>query len=359
MPLEMKIWKIEDQPRPLSFEPLASEAKLQQLLEKDISIVSPNLFLIGPQVTTAFGKFIDLLALDEDGNVVVVELKKGKTPRDAVAQLLDYASWAHKLGYPEITQIYSEKNPGKDFAKAYTEAMGLDAPEELSGDIRLLLVASMLDPESERIVSYLSQTYGVPINAVFFRYFQDGTAEFLTRSWLIDPSDVEVNLAKTSNVRHQELWNGRDFYVAFGEDDQRRWPDAVKWGFVSAGGGRRYSRALLNLYEGARVFTHIPSRGYVGVGIVSGPALSLKEFVITEEGKTGNILDFHPNGHYLKEHADDPEMAEYFVPVKWIKTLPIEQAFWHKGMYANQTVATKLRSQSTLALLCACFKVDE
>jgi hypothetical protein len=359
VPLEMKIWKLGGEPKPLAFEPLASEVKLQQLLERDISILSPNLFRLGSQVKTAFGKFIDLLAIDDEGNIVVIELKKDKTPRDAVAQLLDYASWAHQLSYSDITQIFVEKNPGDEFTKAYAAAMGVDAPEELSGDIRLLLVASLLDPESERILNYLSQGYSVPINAVFFRYFRDGESEFLTRSWLIDPSDVEVNLAKTSKARHQELWNGKDFYVAFGEDEQRRWVDAIAYGFISAGGGRRYSRALFNLFEGCRVFVHIPGRGYVGVGTVTGPPQPLATFIAQKNDKEMTLLDAHPEGRYLAEFLDDPEMTEYFVPVDWIKTLPADQAFWKKGMYANQTIATKLKNPTTLNLLREQFGVDE
>ena len=48
--------------------------------------------LIGRQVRTSFGGIIDLLAIAPDGSLVLIELKRDKTPREIVAQALDYAS---------------------------------------------------------------------------------------------------------------------------------------------------------------------------------------------------------------------------------------------------------------------------
>jgi hypothetical protein len=351
MPIEMKIWKIADQPQLLSFEPMQSEAKLEKLLMQDIRILSPHLFLIGSQVITSYGKFIDLMALDDEGNIVVIELKRDKTPRDAVSQLLDYASWVKGLVYEDVERIYSEKNNGKIFAKSFLESMQADAPEELSGNLKLLLVASTLDPESERIMNFLSENYGVPINAAFFRYFQDGGSEYLTRTWLIDPSAAEANVAKSSVARSKERWNESDFYVAFGEDDNRNWEDARSFGFVSAGGGRRYSRPLSNLFVGSRVFVHVPGRGYVGVGKVTDQVKTIQEFTVQANGAETNILDAQVKGKYLTQFADDPELAEYFVPITWESTVSADKAFWKAGMYANPNIVTKLRNQTTLALL--------
>jgi len=58
----------------------------------------------------------------------------------------------------------------------------------------------------------------VPINALFFRYFKDGSAEYIARSWLLDPVEVEGR-TKRGTKRTQETWNGHDFYISFGEDE--------------------------------------------------------------------------------------------------------------------------------------------
>ena len=56
-----------------------------------------RVLIIGRQVRTDLGGVIDLLGVDRQGNVVVVELKRDRTPRDVVAQALEYAAFAARL----------------------------------------------------------------------------------------------------------------------------------------------------------------------------------------------------------------------------------------------------------------------
>jgi RecB family endonuclease NucS len=60
------------------------------------------LLIIGRQVPTDLGKWIDLLGVDREGNVAVVELKRDRTPRDVVAQALEYAAYAARLDVDEL-----------------------------------------------------------------------------------------------------------------------------------------------------------------------------------------------------------------------------------------------------------------
>ncbi|QOJ19088.1 MAG: DUF91 domain-containing protein [Phycisphaeraceae bacterium] len=89
--------KLGAQLEPTSFTGMASESRLETVLAADITVVDPGWLLIGRQVPTAFGKFIDLLAIDAEGQLIVIELKKNRTPREVVAQLLDYGSWVRNL----------------------------------------------------------------------------------------------------------------------------------------------------------------------------------------------------------------------------------------------------------------------
>lgn len=136
-------------------------------------------------------------------------------------------------------------------------------PDEINLEHQLVIVAAELDSGTERIINYLSKEYSVPINAVFFRYFKEGKSEYLARTWLIDPAEAEAKASTSGGQKKgKEPWNGTDFYVALGENAFRNWDDCRKYGFVSGGQGRWYSKTLEQLFVGARVFVCIPNSGY-------------------------------------------------------------------------------------------------
>ncbi len=130
MPIEIGIWKLGVTPERLSFEPLDSESRLEDTIVQDMAVLSADLMLLGRQVKTGFGKLIDILAMDRDGNLAVVELKRDKTPRDAVAQLLDYGSWVKDLTYEDVAEIYGDNHPGRSLEEGFDEAFGSEIPSQ-------------------------------------------------------------------------------------------------------------------------------------------------------------------------------------------------------------------------------------
>jgi hypothetical protein len=360
MPVEVGIWRINDKPEKVHFSPIENEMKLEDTLYGDVSILDPDLMVIGRQVPTAYGTFIDLLAIDADGNLTIIELKKNRTPREVVAQVLDYASWVQDLAYEQITTLYADTHPGEHFEQAFSERFDTDPPESLNEEHRLIVVASELDNITERIIGYLSTNYGVPINAVFFRHFKEGDNEYLTRTWLIDPNQAEAQASKAPSVTKggKEPWNGKDYYVSLLENHRRTWEDCVTYGFVSAGGGRWYSRTLNQLTPGVRVFVHIPQNGYVVVGTVKETVVPVKDFQVIVDGNEVPILQSPKKAENMGEDADDPERSEYLVRVAWDKVLPARDAYWVTGMYANQNSVTKLRNKFTLDRLAERFDLE-
>lgn len=356
MPVEFAIWRLEGSAVRLDPSKMPTEAELEALLASDVSILGLDLLVIGRQVSTAYGKKIDLLAIDGEGNLSIIELKRDKTPRDVVAQALDYGLWVRNLSYEDVANI-AHSYLQQRLEEAFVARFGIAIPDAINQEHKLLIVASELDASTERIVTYLSSGYGVPLNVLFFRYFVDGDRRYLARTWLIEPSEAEAK-AKTVAKSGVEPWNGTDFYVSFGEGTHRNWTDAMKYGFISAGGGKWYTRTLDALQPGHRVFVHIPQTGYVGVGEVTAPAVPVSIATVEKDGATVPLLDAALEAPMMGEFVGDPEKEERVVPVRWDAAVPRTKAVWEPGMFANQNSACALRSSFTRERVLAHLSLD-
>jgi hypothetical protein len=144
-------------------------------------------------------------------------------------------------------------------------------------------------------------------------------------------------------VKPKEPWNG-EFYVNFGGSESRSWADALKYGFVSAGGARWYSKKLHLLSPGNRIWVKVPDSGFVGVGRVTGPPEPASSFRVKAEKGEAPVLDVASGGHYNRKHGDDPERCEYFVSVDWIQVVPLEKAINEIGLFGNPNTVCRPRT---------------
>ena len=198
---QVRIWEITAD-RKLSEIP-ARYASLEQWIEEwlanDISVLDPNLLVIGRQVRTSFGGAVDLLCMDGDGNLVVVELKKGQTPRDVTSQALEYSSWVKDLEFDEVAGI-ADSYPGiaGTLETAFRERFGTELPEQLNQAHRSLIVAESVDASTDRIVRYLAEMK-VPINVATVQHFEDANGrELLAQVYLIEPESIQPRARRTS-----------------------------------------------------------------------------------------------------------------------------------------------------------------
>ena len=336
-------------PQKLTTVPLDNESLLEEQVCQDISILNADWLLIGRQVRTGFDKLIDLLALDANGSVIIIELKRDKTPREVVAQTIDYASWVVTLKPEQLVEIYQgfiikhsaqlngiERPASLDLA--FDEKFGLPlADVSLNESHQMVVVATELDASTERIINYLNDYANLPINAVFFSAFADGESQYLSRAWMIDPGETQERAVSQGA---KEPWN-REFYVSFGHDGKdRHWQDAAKYGYIAGGGGTWYSQTLDKLNEGDRVWVNIPKTGYVGVGTVTGEKCRAEQYRFDNHSNQ-TLLELNTQGDYssLPGRADDT--AEYLVPVEWKYTVQGDQAFWETGLFGNQNTVCR------------------
>ncbi|RYD68724.1 MAG: DUF91 domain-containing protein [Verrucomicrobiaceae bacterium] len=336
MPIQHAIWKIGDTPAPLITSRLASEQQLEDMIVRDPRILSSEWMLIGRQEITSHGGRIDLLAIAPDGSLVLVELKRDRTPREIIAQALDYASWVEQLGAEKIAQFYQRFSGGGSLDEAFQKRFGIELDEEtLNQSHQIIIVASELDPSTERIIGYLSAR-DIAINVVFFQVFEHGAEQLLSRAWLIDPGETQANVATaTATKGEKEPWNG-EYYVSFGDATSRSWDDARNFGFISGGGGSWYSQTLKLLSPGDRVWVKIPKKGYVGVGTVLESVQSVNKFKVQTASGEQPALMVLKHAEKYRLTANDAERAEYFVRVKWLDTVAENKAVNEIGLFGNQ-----------------------
>jgi hypothetical protein len=150
------------------------------------------IFWISRQQTAPIGdsgKFPDLLGINSDGSLVIVELKKGKTPREVVAQLLEYSTWGAGLTYEdldEITRFYfksKEKDADKNLLQKYREIFCPDLEEypeiNFNKNQKLYIVAEEISPVVMDVCNHLRNFFGVDINCIEYKVSKSKQGEFI------------------------------------------------------------------------------------------------------------------------------------------------------------------------------------
>jgi hypothetical protein len=327
---------------------LDNEDQLQEWIARDPRLIGMDLLVLGREVYTDFGGFIDILGLDRDGNLVIIECKRDLTPRDIVAQILDYASWVANLNTRDVHNIAQQKL-GRPLGGAFQERFDIPLPENLNSSHSLVAVASEFDASSQRIVEYLSESHGIAINTIFFSVFEHQGQVFLSTDWLLDQEEVTERAERKSRAPWSGLW-----YANVGDGPNRSWEDMRRYGFLAAGGGRLYSGALGRLQVSDRVCAYQKGAGYVGYGQVTAAVVPVKEFLVSG----GPLIAQDLYQKNIAHDANDPEMSEYAVGMDWKKTFPLDQAKTFTGVFANQNIVCKLRDPVTIDFLRKDFPVD-
>lgn len=352
MSISMNLWSIEGgllQAIPKSQIDL--EKELEDWIVNDTSILNIDVLVLGRQVHTNFGGYIDILCIDREGDLIIIELKRNKTPRDVVAQCLDYASWICDLGFDDIDTICQKYN-NKTLGDAFNEIFDETIPETINENHQMIIVATSLDESTERIIQYLAEKHSININAVFFNIFKFHENQILGRSFLKDPEFIE----EKSKQGKRAAWTGY-LFVNTGIDfnNARDWELNQKYNYISAGGGRRWINAIKKLKPNDKIFAYIKGSGYVGYGIVDDSAVPVTEFRYNE----GLFIDHLPTDHIWRSEKVDDENGEWFVKVNWLKTFSRENAKWLSNGFANQNVVCKLRDSRTFEFLKNEFNIDE
>jgi hypothetical protein len=153
---------------------------------------------------------LDLLALDKDGNLVIIENKLDDSGRDVVWQALKYASYCASLSKPQVVEIYQRylnqktqqtgtaADRAEDKMIEFFDADGLESVQiNRIGTQRLILVAAQFRKEVTSTVLWLSQ-FGIACQCFKVTPYQAGSELFLNVEQIIptpESSDFMIGMA--------------------------------------------------------------------------------------------------------------------------------------------------------------------
>jgi len=206
MSTQIKTWEIIDSKLKEIDSSLVIEGKkekydLEEWILSNPEILGSDIAIIGRQVTTRSGQ-LDLLGLDRNGNTIIVELKRDRLPREVIAQAIDYASDIANWDIEKISEI-SSKHTGKSLDDFISEAFGDEIAIEninINQIQRILLVGFSIDDSLERMIEWLSDNFGVNINAIILHYVKTQSgSELLSRTSIIS-EEVEKERTKKFSI---------------------------------------------------------------------------------------------------------------------------------------------------------------
>ena len=179
---DLGVWTVDGEaPRRVGRSGVDLERNLEDWIANDSSLLADGLTIVGRQVWLDGGP-LDLLAIDWQDRWVVIELKRERLYRDALAQALDYASSIVAMDATDLANLLQSGLADLgDAEELASRVRGQLAGEAEGREVAVLLAGVGVDAGLERIVAYLGG-YGVPTSIVSFEVFEpDGGAPLLIR----------------------------------------------------------------------------------------------------------------------------------------------------------------------------------
>ena len=167
--------------RPTSFH----ERDVEDLLWRDLEqVTGENLFKVKRQAELGSAGRPDMLALDDAGRVVVIEVKRD-VDRSQLAQTLEYAGWARQTNLDEIAGLYHGGEAS--FWGDWMDFTDTSTPRTLTPDPKLFLVAATFQSRTRSALDFLAQ-HGVPVTVLEVSLLQDDEGRrFLDVEWEVEP----------------------------------------------------------------------------------------------------------------------------------------------------------------------------
>lgn len=159
----------------LAHQDFKERTDLQRLLKSSIGIIDPELMVIAEEFSQweDSKRRIDLLAVDKQGQVVVIEIKRTVEGGFMDLQALRYAAMISTMTFQQAVDAYAktllELDSGIDPREALLDFLGSETtPENFAKEIRIVLVSADFSRELTTSVLWLNRS-GLDIRCVRIR----------------------------------------------------------------------------------------------------------------------------------------------------------------------------------------------
>lgn len=202
-------------------EGILERQHLQSAIKHQIDVVAPNCLVISEEFSEWSGsqRRIDLLAVNKEGNLVVIELKRTETGEHMELQALRYAAMVSTLTFSRTVEIYqkylvsvgSEENAESNLL----EFLGWEEPQEddFALDVRIVLVSSNFSKELTTSVMWLNER-NLDIRCVRlipYRYQSQVLVDVQQIIPLPEAESYQVKIKQQSEERREARKSSKDY----------------------------------------------------------------------------------------------------------------------------------------------------
>ena len=291
----MRWYRIDDAGSHRRYEPFNpaivtddEEAFEVDLEQNDHVLLAPERILyIGRQTNLADRRALDLLGLTRDRRIVVIELKKNATPRQMMAQALEYAAFATQLsstGLDEHARRYFERT-GKNWTsvqQAHSEFFGSTIEPtdawQLNPSPIILLEGQTIGSRTLDAAQFL-RSYGVDVRVVQLSFQLDASGSRIVGVETVLGAPVDEPTPPENGGTQPALGE------LLGPPDVRQWFEAIC--------GRLLALGLVRHDRRTSVSFQIPPSGGTFASLWPSPRGDhLVYLLIYGPRVTGNLDDF-------------------------------------------------------------------
>lgn len=186
---------------------------LQEWIAKNTDILYERLLIIQKEFSgfDDTNERLDLLAIDENGNLVIIENKLDDSGKDVTWQALKYVSYCSGLIKSDVVNIYQKyldlQNNNEKAEEKILEFLGQEDFNDIElnkGDQRIILIAANFRKEVTSTVMWLLE-HNIEIKCIKVTPYKLEDKVLINSEQIIPVKDAEDYIIKIANKKQEEL----------------------------------------------------------------------------------------------------------------------------------------------------------